>query len=184
MLQLETAIKNDLLNKELSHIEFFNINEKYWVFDEEKVWVLDCGIQLTFGEENFSFGWDGDKQFYDYHKGKLEEILPETKIKSLDAMNVEGIKELIGKKIIDIKIQFNFYHDLDENYEPTEHKNYMPMEMVLNFDNGSTLQLAGIRFEVDTDTKSIHNVVFDSTGDFLVALNHPFDIKEEAIDEE
>lgn len=176
--ELETSIKNLLLNKELMHIEFYNINDKYWVFDEEKVWVLDCGIELMAGNEFFSFGWNADKQLYEHHFGKLEELKGELQPKALDAMEVEGIKELAGKKITDVKIQWNFYHDLDENYEPTEHKNYMPMEMTLTFDNGSVLQLAAINFEVDTEKKSIHNVTFDSTGDFLVSLNHPFEIKE------
>lgn len=176
--EIESAIKNFLLNKELTAIEFYNINDKYWVFDEEKVWVLDCGIELSFGNELFSFGWNTEKQLYEHHFGKLEKLLGELKPKTLHAMEVEGIKELAGKKITDLKIQWNFYHDLDENYEPLEQKNYMPMEMILTFDNGSVLQLAAVNFEVDTENKSIHNVTFDSTGDFLVALNHPFEIKE------
>jgi hypothetical protein len=188
VLQMEERIKSGLLNKPLTHLEFYNINDKYWVFDEERVWVLDCGIELTAGTELFSFGWNAEKQLYEHHSGKLEELKGELEPKALHAMEVEGIKELIGQKITDVTIQWNFYHDLDENYEPTEQKNYMPMEMVLTFENGSTLQLAAIKFRVDTENKSIGNVTFDSTGDFLVALNHPFEIKEEddesMIDEE
>jgi|GEM_PF-1177467 len=182
--QLEERIKSSILNRELSTIEFYNINDKYWVFDEERVWVLDCGIELSFGSDVFSFGWSAGKELYEHHFGKLEELKDEIEIKALHAMEVEGIKELCGKKISDVKIRWNFYHDLDENYEPTEHKNYMPMEMFLTFENGSTLQLAAIRFRVDTQNKTIDNVTFDSTGDFLVALNHPFEIGEEDSDGE
>jgi hypothetical protein len=182
--ELESTIKELLLNKELSNIEFYNINDKYWVFDEERVWVLDCGIELTLGSDLFTFGWSAGKELYEHHFGKLEELKGELEIKALHAMEVEGIKELCGKKISDVTIKWNFYHDLDENYEPTEHKNYMPMELFLTFENGSTLQLAAIRFRVDTENKSISDLTFDSTGDFLVALNHPFEIEEGESDDE
>jgi hypothetical protein len=176
--ELESSIKNVLLNKELSAIEFYNINEKFWVFDEEKVWVIDCGVQLTLGEQQFCFAWSDEKQLYEHHIGKLEDLTGELPFHGLEAMEVESVKELIGKKISDVKIQWNFYHDLDENYEPTEHKNYMPMEMILHFDNGSILQLAAIEFTVDTEKKMISNATFDSTGNFLITLNHLMKIKE------
>jgi hypothetical protein len=184
--ELETTINNILLNKELTAIEFYTINDKYWVFDEEKVWVLDCGVQLTFGEEHFTFAWNSEKQFYEHHIGKVEEITGDHEIKALHAAELEGIQKLFGKKITSAKYQWNFYHDLDDNFQPVEQKNYMPMEMILTFENESVLQLAGINFKVDTENKTITDLTFDSTGDFLVALNHTFEIKEaeEGLNEE
>jgi hypothetical protein len=174
--ELENTLKNFILNKELSHIEFYTINDKYWVFDEEKVWVLDCGIQLSFGDEVFAFAWNKEKGFYEHHIGRIEEITADIETKGLHATEIEGIRKLIGKKITDVKFQWNFYHDLDENFEPKEEKNYMPMEILLTFENESVLQLAGINFEVDTENKKIFDVTFDSTGDLLITLNHPIEI--------
>lgn len=184
--ELEASLKQALLNKELTHIEFFNANDKFWVFDEEKIWVLDIGIQLCFGSEYFTFAWDSEKQFYEAHFGKIEEITRDQEIKALEAENVEGIKALIGQKITDLKIQWNFYHDIDENYQPKEEKNFMPMELVLTFDNGSVLQLAAIEFKVNTTTKFIEDPSFDSTGQFLITLNHYLEVKvpEESFDDE
>jgi hypothetical protein len=177
--ETETKLKNTLLNKELTHIEFYNASEKFWVFDEEKIWVLDLGIQLTFGEEIVTFGWDKEKQFYDVHYGKIEDVTRDLKMMNLEAENVEGIKALIGQKITDAKFQWNFYQDLDENYEPNEEKNYMPMEMILTFSNGSILQLATIEFHVNKETKMIEEPTFDSTAQFLVTLNHYVEVKEQ-----
>jgi hypothetical protein len=175
---LTSSINNVLLNKELTGIEFFNINDKYWVFDEDKVWVLDSGIQLTFGNEVFSFAWDSEKQFYTHHFGPVSEISGELEFYPLEAMNIEGISALIGKKISSIDYKWNFYHDLDENFEPLEQKNYMPMEMLLSFDSGNVLQLAGIEFAVDLENNKISTASFDSTGNFLVTLDHKIDVEE------
>jgi hypothetical protein len=179
MTDLQNTLDNILLNKELTAIEFYTINDKYWVFDEEKVWVVDCGVQLTFGEDVFTFAWNSEKQFYEHHIGRIEEITGDHEITALHAMELEGIQKLIGNKIIDIKYKWNFYHDLDENYEAKEEKNYMPMEMILTFESGSILQLAAVNFKVDTVKKTIDRAVFDSTGNFLITLNHQINVKEE-----
>jgi hypothetical protein len=94
-------------------------------------------------------------------------------------MELEGIKKLIGDKIINVKYQWNFYHDLDENYEPKEEKNYMPMEMIFEFENGSQLQLAACSFQVNTATKSIGSATFDSTSHLLITLNNHIEVKED-----
>jgi hypothetical protein len=179
MTDLQNTLNNVLLNKELTAIEFYTINDKYWVFDEEKVWVVDCGIQMTFNEDTFTFGWNSEKQFYEHHLGKIEEITGDHEITPLHANEVESIQKLIGNKITEIKYKWNFYHDLDENYEPMEQKNYMPMEMILSFENGSELQLAAVNFKVDTVNKTIGSATFDSTGNFLITMNHLINVKEE-----
>ncbi|MCE3279954.1 MAG: hypothetical protein K0S44_2145 [Bacteroidetes bacterium] len=179
MTDLQNTLNNVLLNKELTAIEFYTINDKYWVFDEEKVWVVDCGVQLTFNEYIFTFAWNSEKQFYEHHLGKIEEITGDHEITPLHANEVESIQKLIGNKITEVKYKWNFYHDLDENYEPMEQKNYMPMEMILSFENGSVLQLAAVNFKVDTVNKTIGSATFDSTGNFLITLNHLISVKEE-----
>lgn len=174
--ELENQLQNYLIGKELTGIEFYTINDKYWVFDEDHTWVVDCGINMDFQDNSFSFGWNSEKGFYDHHFGKIENLTGEYKIKDLEAVNIEGIKNLIGKKIKDVKIQCNFYFDMDEHFEPTEHKNFMPMEMIITFDNGDLLQLAAIRFEIDKESKQIKNAIYDSEAKFLITLNKPADI--------
>jgi hypothetical protein len=180
--ELENEIRNHLSGKELKGIEFYTINDKYWVFDEDHTWVVDCGINLDFENDSFAFGWNSDKGFYDHHTGKIENLVGEYKIKDLEAVNIEGISNLIGKKISEVKVLCNYYFDLDENYEPTENKNFMPMEMQITFENGDVLQMAAVRFEIDKESKSMKNVFYDSEAEFLITLNKPVDIETETFE--
>jgi hypothetical protein len=181
-VELENEIKNHLIGKELTGIEFYTINDKYFVFDEDHLWVIDCGISLDFQDSSFSFGWNNEKGFYDHHLGKIENLAGEHKTKDLEAKNIEGINNLIGKKISDVNVKCNYYFDLDENYEPTEHKNFMPMEMIITFENEDTLQLAAIQFEVDKETRQMKNVIYDSEAEFLISLNKPVEITNESLE--
>lgn len=177
--ELENKIKGYLIGKELTDIDFYTINDKYWVFDEDHTWVIDCGINLDFQDGSFSFGHDCEKGFYDIHFGKIDHLAGEFVIKNLEAVNIEGIHNLIGKRVIDVKVKSNFYYDLDENYEPTEHKNFMPMEILVHFEDNNFLQLAAISFQVDKESKQIINAEYDSEADFLISLNKPIDIVNE-----
>jgi hypothetical protein len=178
--ELENKIIYYLTGKELTGIEFYTINDKYWVFNEDHTWIVDCGINLDFQDTSFSFGWNNEKGFYDHHFGKIENLAGEFIIKDLEATNIEGIKNLVGKKIKDVKVQCNYYFDLDENYVPTEHKNFMPMEIILTFDTGEVLQLASISFEIDKESRQMKNIIFDSEGEFLITLDKPIEVLNES----
>ncbi|MCW3085270.1 MAG: hypothetical protein JWP12_2636 [Bacteroidetes bacterium] len=180
----ETQLKQALLNKEITGIEFYNLGKGYMVFDEDHVWLINGGIEFTFGDAAFSFAWSSEKEFYDSLPQKINALTNELEVKELEAINIPGIKELTGTKITEAEITWNFYFDLDENFEPTEEKQYMPMGLMLSFSNGSKMQLAAVNYELDTENKKMDNVIFDSTGELLIALNHPVEIKLEEVTEE
>ena len=175
----EQSIRNFLLNKTVSGIEFFIINEKYYVFDEARIWVIDAGVEIGLGEERFCFCWDPEKEIYAHHFGKMADLLDDVHPADLDDSNPAGIKSLVGQKITDVQMQWNWYSDLDENFEPLEHKNYIPVELIITFENGHTLQLAAVDYGIDVVNKKMKNVVFDSERSFLVTLNHVMKIDTE-----
>ncbi len=180
----ETQLKQALLNKEITGIEFYNLGKGYMIFDEDHVWLINGGIEFKFGDAAFTFAWSSEKEFYDYLPEKINALTNDLEVKELEAVNIPGINELTGAKITNVDIIWNFYFDLDENFEPTEEKHYMPMGLTLSFTNGSKMQLAAVNYELDVKNNTMDNVMFDSTGELLITLNHPVEIKLEEITEE
>lgn len=178
----EQQILDFLLNKTVTDIEFFIINEKYYVFDPERIWVIDAGLEISIGDERFCFGWNPEKEVYQHHFGKLSDLLDDIHPVDLDESSPAGIKSLVGGKITDVKIHWNWYSDLDENFEPLEQKNYIPVEMILTFDNGHVLQLAAVDYGIDVVNKSMKDITFDSERSFLVTLNSVLEIGDESSD--
>jgi len=180
-IEEEESIRNFLLNKTVTDIEFYIINENYFVFDENHIWVIDAGVEIGMGEESFSFGWNSEKTIYEHHFGKMSGLTMDTATTDLDAFHIEGLKNLQGKKIRDLEFQWNWYSDMDEHFEPIEPKNYIPVELIITFENGSVLQLAAIDYKLDVVNKAMKDVVFDSEGNFLVTLDHPVEISNETL---
>ena len=176
----ETSIKSFILNKTVTAVDFYLIKEKYYVFDEEHTWVIDAGAEISFGDEKFSFGWNAAAEIYQHHFGAITELYDEIEIANLDEQDVSGLKNLAGNKITDVKFQWTWYSGLDENFEPLETKNYIPVEMLLTFENGSILQLAAINYAIDFPTKSLKDITFDSEGSFLVTLDDVLEISDES----
>lgn len=175
MDKLEKAIKESLLNKQLTDIEFFIIGPRYLSPDEEHTWIIDGGVELKLDDTIFSFGWDETQAFFDICSEPLDKLTGETKIQNLEAKNITGISALIGHKIKDLHFKWNFYYEYDDNFELIDEKKYMPFEIVLEFDNNSTVQIATVLFRAQNNT--ITDLVYDSQGQLLVSLNKLHEIK-------
>lgn len=180
----EKEIKRHILGKPLTAIEFYNLNRNYLVPDENHIWIIDGGIELCFGSDVFSFAWSDTNQFYMHCREKIGTLTGEMKTAPLGATEIEGIRELIGKKITGAEIVWNWYSDMDENYEPTDVMHYMPMGIDLLFDNGSRLQLAAIKYALDPATVSVIDPTYDSEGELLITLDHLLEIRKEITEEE
>ena len=161
----------------MTDIEFFNINDDYFVFDPNSKWVIDGGVQIRFGEEIFSFGWDETNEGIDYSiENKLEKQLGELPFYSLDAKKVNGINSLIGKEIKDVELKWQYYQEYDDDFELKEEKIYTPVEIILRFESDEFLQLAIISFQIKKDPFEIVNAIYDLNGQFLVSLNGGIEI--------
>jgi hypothetical protein len=178
-VELEKSIRNFICNKPITDIEFFDFNDKYFALNEDRLWIVDGGIELHFGNESFTFGWHQDHSIFTHHFGELTDICGDLEAADLDAINLPEVNQLIGKTIKEITFQWNWFSELDENFEPKEEKIYVPSEMIITLEDGYRIQLAAISYGIDFQTKSIQNPVFDSEGSFLISLNLPIDIKKE-----
>jgi len=177
MEQYEQLLKRVFLDKTLTDIEFFDHDLRYVSPDMEQMWIVDGGVQFHFDDEYVSFAYSGEFQFFNIFLGKVQELPNDFEMKPLGAMDVEGIKSLIGKTVVDVKAIWNFYKELDEDFEEIDEKKYMPFEILVTFNDGSFLQIAAIEFKIlDNQIVNLH---YNSERDIVISLNKKLTIGDE-----
>jgi len=172
----EAELQAKLSGQPLTDLEFYAVNPRYFSPDPERTWILSGAIELTFGETVFTFGWNEEKEFFDAEYRSFSEMLHSLPSEPLEAKNVETLHKLIGQSITGITCQWNFYQEYDEDFNLSEEKKYMPKEMVLTFEDGSTLQLATVAYEMLEN--AVGDMIFDSQAQLLISLNKRFEIGE------
>lgn len=177
--QMEQVVKEYILEQPLTDLEFYQINDRYIVPDPDHTWIIDGGIELTFGEKKFSFGWHDDFSFMHIVPGPISDLhlSSSSDFRTLEAKNADGLKNLIGQKIINIQFKWNYYREYDENFEMKDEKKYIPFELFLVFENSHTLQLSSIDYRLSRSGVTDMNYV--SQGEMLIALNQKYKIIEE-----
>lgn len=159
-----------LTENKIVDIKAIQVNPKYFAFDPERVWVLDGGIIFTLeNEQEITFGWNKEVELMD-----MQFCEPTALFGDLDFYEIEEVSEklknaILGKTLIDVEFEWNWYQMLDENFELDEELHYAPLGLLLNFEEGQTLQLASIRFALEGQT--LANAKYLPEGDLLVSLN-------------
>lgn len=172
----EENIKALLLGKRVVEIELFDSDLKYYSDDMEHTWVVDGGIQIRLSDNWFSFCFQRSNDFFNVVTQPITDAV-DFKIKKLGAMDVAEIKALAGKEITDIKTRWNYYSELNEEAEPVGEPVYIPVEIILTFNNTSILQMAAVSYEIIDD--HFGGFSYDSENDLLVSVNRLMEIKGE-----
>jgi hypothetical protein len=166
-----------LIGGELEKCHLFNVNPSYFAFDEERVWVLDGGIQLKLTNgTSISYCWHKDMELMDMIEGS-----PEVLFGDLDFYEIEDItgkvnRTLAGKKIENVHAEWNWYQKMNDDFELEDELNFAPLGLTLVFDDESSLQLAAIQFAVNSQDKSLARAEYLPEGDLLVAVNEKIEI--------
>lgn len=175
MEELEQDLKDYLLNMPIKHIEFYALGASYLSPNPESTWLVNGGVQFQFENDSiFSFAFSTDLEFFDICKNSVDAINENPEMEPLDAINADRVNALIGKSIQEIAFKWNFYQEYDEDFELKEEKNYMPDEMILTFDSGSKMQLAAVNYTIFQN--EVRNLHYESAGELLISIDHPFDI--------
>ena len=176
MENTQKEFKSLIINQKLKNLQFYNISEKYLVFDPDHRWVIEAGIEMTFNDYTLSLGWNSEMQLYEMINGNIKELTGDLEIYEMDFKEHPNINKLIGQNITDVSINWTWYQKMDNNYEISKEKSPIPQELVLSFDDGSVLQLATVMFQIEND--NITNPVFDSQNTILITVNQPIEIIE------
>lgn len=177
MEQTAATLSGHLLNREVKHFRFYNRNDSYFVFERDALWVFDSGIQIDFGDGLFSFGWNSEFEAFDYSAEKpMTELHTHPSVYAVDGRETSALASLSGTTITDIAFDWDYYQEYDEFAQLKEEKIYVPVGLKLQFSNGETLQLAAIRYGINSETKGLARTQFSLDGELLVAFNKAIEI--------
>lgn len=172
MKEIESSIKSYLLNKKITNIKFFNINDTYLDFEQKSMWIIDGGIQIDIDHGIFSFGWNYEQEGFDFVLDKtIDTILGEAPAYEVDLKRNSGLVSIIGSEISDLEFEWDFYQEYDENGELKEGKIFFPVMLLLKFRSNDFLQLALIDYEIQEEPFNIVNPKFDLGGELLISHN-------------
>jgi hypothetical protein len=177
-LENKDLVEKLILNKNLTSIEFYNVNDNYFELDNEKILIIDGGVEMLFDTHKLSIGWNKELELLDTVVGDISLLLDDLKYFTLEKTSTKNFTDQIGKKVISIQTQFEAYQLLDEELEPTGAYNHFLKELIIEFDDANKLQIAIVKYDIDIENKKINNAVFDPQGELLISLNNIIDIKD------
>jgi hypothetical protein len=167
----ESQLRQQLIGKEILDIELFNVNDKYFVFDPESTLVVDGGIQIKLIDGSFILGWSLELECFNIsYESDLSSLMDDLDYYDLDAKQIDGIRRLVGNKITELDITWDYFEELpwDGNYE--DKKTFIPVELIMQFENKRFLQLALIDYEISKKPYEIINPRYSISGELLVKL--------------
>jgi hypothetical protein len=161
-------LASKLIGQVLTDMQFFNVNDNYFVFSPKSQVVIDGGVVLTFNDYQLVIGWSEELELVVLTTNTIETVLGKLDFYQIptDELLPDGI---IGTAIISAQTTWNWYHDLDDDLEQIGEKQYIPYELVLQLEGEHSIQLASIAYRIEN--KNIHNPMYDSQGQLLVSID-------------
>lgn len=176
MQQTEQKFKELFQKEPIKSIDFYNVDEKYLSLDEEHEWVIRGGIEFIFESFIISWGWNNAMHLNELIEGDLDDLLGDLDVYELEIGELPVFEKINGQKVNNINFKWTFYQELDEEMELSDAKTYIPQEINFKFENGTTMQISTVIFQIKAD--KMHAPSYDPQGAFLVMVNKEAEIAE------
>lgn len=170
------AFKNknlgDSLNQlELLQIRYFNINDDYLIVDSENLLVIDGAVSLQFSDsKKLTIGWNATLELFDTIEQDASVLLNDSNAYELTLENETLMKQFIGKTVQSTDVKWNWYQDLNDDYEPDGPQMHIVEELILKFEDESTLQIATVSYSLEQN--GITKLEFDPQGQLMISANN------------
>lgn len=168
-IALEKELRAYLIGKKLSQLSLNQVNIGNIVFEKDKKWLIDGGVTLDFGDFKFSLGWDSELELFRSLNAGIHYLTREIELRSFNEKDFPALRNLRGLEVTDISIKWNFYCNLDEDFQPLEEKNYILKEIILTFQKTHRLQISTVDY--DYINGEISNFRYGAESEILVMLN-------------
>ncbi|NJO88103.1 MAG: hypothetical protein HC831_03415 [Chloroflexia bacterium] len=167
----------ELFKKEpIKSIDFYNVEEKYLSFNEDKQWVIRGGIEFIFESQTISWGWSNEMHLYELIDSDLDPLIGELDVYELEIGELPIIEKLRGQKITNINFKWTFYQEMNEDMELSDEKTYIPQELKIKFEDGTSMQIATVVFQIKG--AEIYAPSYDPQGALLISVNGELEISE------
>lgn len=168
-IQNNTELESFFAEKTLTAVKLAQVNDSFNVFYPNKQIAIDGGVELLIDDQPFFFGWKIQLEAIESGTYSLKESLGEIEHYILNDNDIMVASQFIGQKIISVNATWNIYEKMsDEEYPELVPVDVME-QIILEFENGKTLQIAAISYE-EKDGK-ITDAKWDLHGEILVSAN-------------
>ena len=166
--QRENRIRVHLIGNSIQNITCYTLEDSYFITEDQNTVITNVGIEMQVKGITFSFGWIPELELIDFQNDALNKDydVPVNKMEEFSSNLTTYVQD---KEIEEIDFQWNFYHEADENLEPLGEPNYIPVEMLVTFSDGSRLQLAAMSYHFQEGM--ISDMFFDSQEDVLISID-------------
>ncbi len=170
MAFIDMSFESSINHQELLEIRYFNINDDYFIFDSENLLIIDGAVLLRFSHTKLTLGWNANLELFDSVEEDVSVLLKDSNFYELELDNEVLTKKFIGKTIQSTGVKWNWYQDLNDDYEPDGPQMNIIEELVLKFEDGSSLQIATVRYTLNQ--KDITDLEFDPQGQLMISANN------------
>lgn len=173
--QRTLAWKEAITGKTIDDIRLVMITEHYLEYEDDRIWLSDGGFEIQCTNAVFSFCFHDESGNFAFHTEPLETFLEGFDHYGVDLSPSPLYTQMKGAVITDLKVRWSGYeiHDYDGS---VKEKVDIPVEFVVELDNGMNIQLATIEFTLNPETMSFSKLDYNIEGNMLVCLGDIFAI--------
>ena len=174
---IENALIQTLIGKKITAIDIAMIGNNYMEFIEGRTWLSDVGIQFTFDDATFaSVFYDENTDRFDIYERSLADHLDEVEHYFIDLSDNEFIQSITDYAISDLKIIESEFAIEDYKGDVLESQ-ILPVEFILEFENGSKIQVATVTVSIDKEEVAIKSMHYNPEGNIWIGFDEIFEIE-------
>mgnify|MGYP000066235401 CR=1 FL=1 len=172
---LEEIIKSTILSGPLQEIKLYQVNNTFFELPSEGYWIIDTGIELRFPSGIISAVWNTEIECYVIENKGVELIYGQDNVLQLENKNIAGLKKFVGLHVIDVNIK-SIEFDFIADYRMQIEKEKRIVEMILDFQNKSKIQIAFVNYALEVNNQP-RDFSFDISTELLISTKKIIEIK-------
>lgn len=175
MIEKKDELKRILFSSPLMELNFYQVNDSFFEFQEDGYWIIDTGIELKFRDGIVSAVWNSELESYVITNNSVKDVYLQNNLFELENENILNLKKFVGLNIIDANfkmLEFEYVADYTMRIE----KENRFVELILEFENKSEIQIAFIDYKLE-ENKGPTDFSFDVSTNLLISTKKTLNIK-------
>lgn len=171
-----SQLKAKLVGRQLLGIDCYNINDNYFVYEEESLAIVDGGISLNFSDFRLALGWNSEREIHTITEESVLQLFANHDYYKISSNNFPFNESILGETVSSINTEWTWFKDFGEYMEPVGPRIYTLHGIVIYFEDGQTLQIATVNY--DLQGEDFCNFRFSVDGELMLSVNKVIDISD------
>lgn len=170
----QKELESIFLSGALKAVNLFQVNDKYFHLPEKGLWIIDGGIELVFPGGTCCVGWSTDYESFVFEKKAFDFIYLHDNFVQFDPQSIPSLSQLVGHNVLSANFKsIDVESVLDYTMRTETEKKFV--EMVLEFDNHSHLQIGAVTYSLEKN-EFPKDLIIELHGELLVSTQEIIEI--------